>query len=305
MKVLLTGSSGMVGRNLTIALQNEVDLLTPTHEELDLEHSQTVNEYVGDHSPDFVIHAAGRVGGIEANRSSNSVFLSSNVLQGINLVNACNGAGVPSLLNLGSSCMYPKDRQEALSENALFTGPLEPTNEGYAIAKLATAQLCRYISRETPSRSYKTAIPCNLYGEFDSFDPVKSHMVAAAIRKVAAAVDANDPTVEIWGDGTARRENLYIGDLVEFVLRCLDNFHSVPELVNVGLGTDASITEHYEVVARVVGFDGSFLYDKARPAGMSRKLLDCSRATKWGWTATTNLEEGVQRTYEYFRATSA
>ncbi len=210
-------------------------------------------------------------------------------------------AGVPKLINLGSSCMYPKDR-EILHEDDLLTGKLEPTNEGYAIAKVSAALLCKYICAQH-KLLYKTIVPTNLYGPYDNFDPVSSHLIPAIISKLHDAKTQQKNQVEIWGDGKARREFMYVDDLVEFIKLSIDKLEKSPETINVGLGRDYTINEYYQIAAKVIGYDGGFVHDVTKPAGMQRKLLDVSRAKQIGWQVKISLEDGINRTYQYFLQT--
>jgi len=255
--------------------------------------------------PVMVIHAAGRVGGIQANIREPARFLSENLDMGRNVVLAARYAGVKRLINLGSSCMYPRDAPNPLHEDMILQGALEPTNEGYALAKIATAKLCEYISRESPELVYKTLIPCNVYGKYDSFDPARSHLVASVIKKVHDAKTTGGDVVEIWGDGTARREFLYAGDLADCLVRAVERFETLPETMNVGAGDDHAVDEYYSVAADVLGWRGRFVHDLAKPVGMKRKLVSVERQLAWGWTPKTDLRRGIARTYEYYRGRSA
>jgi len=300
MKLLLTGGTGMVGRNvLEHPAARDHEILAPPHRELDLLDSAATEDYLERERPDCVLHCAGRVGGIQANMSAPVAFLTENLLMGTHLVSAARKARVPRLLNLGSSCMYPKDSPDRLTEEMLLEGPLEETNEGYALAKIVVARLCDYVSSEEPELSYKTVIPCNLYGRFDSFDPRDSHMVPAAIRKVHAA-GRTGSFVEIWGDGESRREFMYAGDLADFLFFALERFEEVPSTLNVGLGEDFTINEYYETIAEALGVSVEFRHDLSKPTGTRRKMLDVSRAREMGWRAKTPTVNGVRSAYEYY-----
>ena len=291
----------MVGRNLREhPASADWEVLSPARADLDLTDAQSVLRWFKQHRPDAVIHAAGLVGGIQANLASPVAFLAVNAAMGQNIVLAAREAGVAWFLNLASTCMYPRGLDTPLSEDLILTGELEPTNEGYAIAKILTTRLCQYVRREDPSLHYKTLIPCNLYGRHDKFDPAHSHLVPAVIHKIQEAKRSGAETVEIWGDGTARREFLYAGDLADATLRALDEIETLPDLMNVGLGQDQSINEYYAAVADVVGWTGRFVHDLTRPVGMKRKLSDVSRLSTWGWQAPTPLHEGLRRTYQYY-----
>jgi GDP-L-fucose synthase len=304
--IWLTGGSGMVGRNIQEhpATANW-RVLAPTSTELDLTDAAAVALWVAREKPDLVIHAAGQVGGIHANIAHPVDFLTRNVMMGQNVILGAWRAGVRALINLGSTCMYPRGVDGMLSEDMILTGELEPTNEGYAIAKILAARLCQYIRREDQQAQYKTLIPCNLYGRHDKFDPMHSHLVPAVIHKIHLAKVNGEPTVEIWGDGTARREFIYAGDLADAVMRAADNVASLPDLMNIGLGHDHTINEYYAAAADVVGWTGTFTHDLTRPVGMRRKLSNCARQSEWGWTPSTSLTEGLGKTYDFYLETVA
>ncbi len=299
--LLLTGGSGMVGRNILehpgIADWN---VLAPSRAELDLAEAGAVEAYLAEHKPDVVIHAAGLVGGIHANMTRPVAFLEVNAAIGLNVVMSAYRNGVRRFLNLGSTCMYPRDAPSPLREEMILTGELEPTNEGYAIAKIMAARLCQYIRREDPDAMYKTLIPCNLFGRHDIFDPARSHLVPAIIHKMHNAMKNRERTVEIWGDGAARREFMYAADMAGAALRAASEIDALPDLMNVGPGHDRTIDEYYAAVARVIGWDGKFVHDLDRPVGMTRKLGATDRLRQWGWSAPTSLEEGLSRTYRFY-----
>jgi len=304
MRVLLTGGSGMVGRNiLAHPLSAEFELLAPQHQELDLLDFNAVKTYLDHYKPHIIVHAAGYVGGIQANIQEPVQFLLANLDMGRNVVWAAYQSGVKQLLNLGSSCMYPRDAPNPLQEDYLLQGALEPTNEGYALAKIVVTQLGAAIRQQNPDYQYKTLIPCNLYGRYDKFDPQRAHLIAAIINKIHWALTHDETSVEIWGDGSARREFLYAADMADCVLTALQDFDNVPELMNVGLGTDYQIKEYYHLAAQVMGYAGAFHYNLNYPVGMPRKLVATTRAQQWGWQAQTPLEEGLARTYEYYLET--
>ncbi len=293
----------MVGKNiLEQAATEKYKVFAPLRGELDLSNSVAVDEYVSRIKPDMVIHTAGKVGGIQANMREPVNFLLENLDMGRNIVWAARKCGVKRLINLASSCIYPRNAANPLKEEMILQGELEPTNEGYALAKIAVSRLCSYISRENPEFQYKTLIPCNLYGRWDKFAPVHSHMIPAVIRKLHLAVLAGDKTVEIWGDGMARREFMYAGDVADCIYRAVEKFDTMPDLMNVGLGNDYSINDYYQVAAEVVGYKGSFTHDLTKPVGMARKLVDISRMTTWGWKPATSLTDGLAATYEFFKA---
>lgn len=291
----------MVGRNLLEhPSASEYEILAPASKQLNLLDSNAVAAYMLQHTPDMVIHCAGVVGGIQANMASPVTFFSDNMQMALNVINSARQAGVKQLLNLGSSCMYPRNAINPLTEEVVLTGELEPTNEGYALAKISAARLCDYICKEDNSFSYKTIIPCNLYGRHDKFGAHNSHMIPAVIAKVSAAVTNNDAAVEIWGDGEARREFMYSGDLADFIYFSLPRFIELPHLLNVGLGHDYSINEYYQAVAKVLGFEGTFTHDLTKPVGMKQKLIDTKKLHAFGWQAQTSLEQGIKKTYEFY-----
>lgn len=302
MRILLTGGRGMVGRNfLAHPLAQQHEVLAPSSEALNLLDFQAVQAWLGHHQPDVVVHAAGKVGGIQANMREPVRFLLDNLDMGRHVVWGARQAGVRKLLNLGSSCMYPRNAPNPLSETQILQGELEPTNEGYALAKITVSKLCDYIGRESPEFQYKTLIPCNIYGPHDKFDPKHSHMVPAIIHKLHQAKVHHSTEVDIWGDGTARREFMYAGDLADCMWRSLLNFDTLPSVMNVGLGHDWSVNEYYKIAAQVIGFQGKFTHDLSKPVGMQQKLVSPSRAQAWGWHAATNLQQGLALTYAHYQ----
>lgn len=302
MKLMITGGTGMVGRNLCEhpELQKH-QLLTPSSKEVDLMDRAQVFDYLKSEQPDLIIHCAGRVGGIQANIKNPVAFLTENMEMGLNLLLSAKKAGVKKLLNLGSSCMYPRNAPNPLSEDLVLKGELEPTNEGYAIAKCTISRLCDYIHKEDPEFLYKTLIPCNLYGRWDKFDPKNSHLIPAIIAKTIDAQEKNHESIEIWGDGTARREFMYAEDLADFIALAIDRFIELDSLTNVGLGHDYSINDYYRATAECLSFQGDFKHDLSKPTGMKQKLCDSSKAHALGWKAKTDLETGIEKTIAFYR----
>ncbi len=291
----------MVGRNfLAHPGIAEFEIIAPTRRELDLLSPDDVLVFVRQSRPDLVIHCAGRVGGIQANIQNPVAFLTENLDMARNVILAARSAGIRRLINMGSSCMYPRNAANPLREEQVLTGEPEPTNEGYALAKIVAARLCEYICREDSRFQYKTLIPTNLYGPHDKFDPISSHLVAAAILKVHKAKEAGADVVEIWGDGTARREFLYVGDLADCLVQAVHRFDTLPAMMNVGVGKDFSINEYYWAIAEVIGYKGRFVHDLTKPVGVQRKLVSTERAERWGWRASTPLREGIRKTYQHF-----
>lgn len=299
--ILLIGSGGMVGQNLLEHPDiSSYDILSPRSNELDLRDFEKVENYLLKYKPEMIIHAAGKIGGIQANLREPVSFLVDNLDMGRNIVMGAYKSGIKKLINIGSSCMYPANISEPLTEDMLLSGRLEETNEGYSIAKLATARLCEYVSRENSSFNYKTIIPCNLYGRFDKFKVDYSHLVAAVIHKVHQAKKDNANEVEVWGDGMARREFMYAGDLADALIWSINQFDELPKYMNIGLGVDMTINEYYKEVAKVIGYTGNFAHDETKPVGMIRKLVNTDLQTKLGWQPKTSLEVGLQKTYEFY-----
>ena len=300
-KVLLTGASGMVGSNLLEHPHAEkFNILSPSRQELNLLDSKSIKLYLNHHQPNIVIHAAGKVGGVQANLNEPVSFLMDNLDMGRNIVWGSRQAGIRRLINLGSSCMYPRNYSKPLSEDMMLKAELEPTNEGYALAKIVTARLCEYIAREDSSYEYKTLIPCNLYGRHDKFNTEHSHLLPAIIYKMHQAIKTGQKTVEIWGDGTARREFMYAADLADAIIRALTHFDTLPSYMNVGLGYDFTIDEYYKAAADVMGYTGSFVHNISKPVGMARKLENIERQLAWGWVAKNDLMTGLEKTYEFY-----
>ncbi|HXH73863.1 MAG TPA: GDP-L-fucose synthase [Bacteriovoracaceae bacterium] len=301
MKILLTGSNGMVGKNiLEHAGAKAYQFLTPSHAELNLLDQKEVEAYFKAQKPQAVIHCAGLVGGIQANMREPVRYLIENLEMGKNVLLSARASGVTKLVNLSSSCIYHKNSDGFLKEEEILTGPLEPTNEGYALAKITVMRLAQYMNKEFGKNHYKTIIPCNLYGRWDKFDEATSHMLPAVIRKIDKAVKGNESSVEIWGSGKARREFMYAADLADFIFFALDNWDKVPETLNVGLGNDHTIKEYYDVVAEVLGYTGDFHHDLSKPEGMRRKVVSVNKANALGWLASTSLREGIQATYKFY-----
>src|SRR5450631_937775 len=299
-KIYIAGHRGLVGSALWrhLAGQGFTSLIGATSGELDLRDRAATSAYFSRERPDVVIDAAAKVGGILANATFPADFLSDNLRIQVNLMDAANDAGVDRLLFLGSSCIYPRLAEQPIRESSLLTGALEPTNDAYAIAKIAGI-LQVQASRRQHGRHWVSAMPTNLYGPHDNFDPQTSHVLPALVRRFHEAKQGRVREVVLWGTGTPRREFLHVDDLAAASLFLLENYDS-GETINVGVGQDVTIRELAEIVADVVGYDGDLIQDTSKPDGTPRKLLDVSKINDLGWKATVPLREGIASTYTWF-----
>ena len=273
-------------------------MLVAEHRDLDLTRQEPTENYFRSMRPDMFVMAAGRVGGILANSTYPAEFLADNLAMELNCIRASHMAGVQRLLFLGSTCIYPKFTKQPMSEDQLLTGELEPTNQWYAIAKIAGIKLCQAYRRQYRS-DFISVMPTNLYGPGDNYHPEHSHVVAALIRRFHEAKVAGASTVMIWGTGTPRREFLYVDDFADACVFVLKNYSS-PEFLNIGVGRDVSIAEFAQTVADVVGYRGNITYDASKPDGTPRKLVDDSRLSALGWKAKVSLREGLGKAYADF-----
>lgn len=298
--IYIAGHRGLVGSAVVRDLKNHgyANLITPTRQELDLRDRNAVHQFLKSVKPDLVLMAAAKVGGIKANSDYPVEFLLENLQIQNNLISGSFECGVQKLLFLGSSCIYPKFAPQPINENALLTGPLEPTNEAYAIAKIAGIKLCQAYARQYGA-NFVSAMPTNLYGPGDNFDPATSHVVPALIRRVHEARKSGSPEVVIWGTGTPRREFLHCDDLAD-ALRFLFERDDLPEMINIGWGDDITIRDLAELICDVVGFDGELIFDHTKPDGTPRKLLDVSKLRSLGWEPRIPLERGIRQTYRWF-----
>ncbi len=311
-RIFVAGHRGLVGSAICGELERQGfrHLLTASRDALDLEDSLAVERWFQQQKPEYVVLAAAKVGGILANDTSPADFIRANLAIQNNVIEASRRAGVARLLFLGSSCIYPRECPQPIREEYLLTGPLEPTNRSYALAKIAGVEMCWAYNRQYGTR-YLAAMPTNLYGLNDHYDLHTSHVVPALLRKVSEARQAGHGEVVIWGTGTPRRELLYAGDMAEacvFLLRLDEDRYgrllaaAGPPLINIGTGEDISIRGLAELICRIAGYSGALRYDTARPDGTPRKLLDVSRLRSLGWQATTSLEAGLRMTYAAMRA---
>ena len=297
-KIFVTGHRGMVGSALVRRLQagGYTQVITRSRAELDLLDQRAVLSFLEQERPDYLFIAAAKVGGINANNLYRADFLYQNLLIEANLIHGAHLAGVQRLMFLGSSCIYPRDCAQPIREDYLLTGPLEPTNEPYAIAKIAGIKLAEAYSHQY-GRQYVSAMPTNLYGPNDNYDLANSHVLPALMRKAHEAKLRGDDEYVVWGSGTPMREFLYVDDLADACVHLMERGYDGP-LVNIGTGTDVTIRELAETVMDVVGFRGRITFDATKPDGTPRKLLDVSRLAGLGWTARTGLRDGIRLAYE-------
>jgi nucleoside-diphosphate-sugar epimerase len=312
-RIYVAGHRGMVGGAILRRLMarqaagEALELITRSHAELDLTDQSAVRAFMAQARPDVVILAAARVGGIHANNAFPADFIYDNLMIQANVIQAAHAAGVRRLLNLGSSCIYPREAPQPMAEGALLTGVLEPTNEPYAVAKIAGIKLCESYNRQHGT-DYRSVMPTNLYGPGDNFHPENSHVLPALIRRFHEAAERGDAAVTIWGTGTPRREFLHVDDMAEASLFVLDlpkpvydaNTRPMLSHINVGTGEDVAILELARLVADVVGFRGRIETDPTRPDGSPRKLMDVGRLAAMGWRARISLNDGIAQTYRWF-----
>jgi GDP-L-fucose synthase len=296
-KIFVTGHRGMVGSAIVRRLQaaGYTNLLLRTRAELDLTNQQAVHTFLAKQRPDYVVVGAAKVGGIQANNTYRAEFIYDNLLIEVNLIHGAHLAGVQRLMFLGSSCIYPRNAAQPMQEDALLTGPLEPTNEPYAIAKIAGIKLAESYNRQY-GRQYISVMPTNLYGPNDNYDLASSHVLPALMRKAHEAKQRGDAELVVWGSGTPRREFLYVDDLADACVHLMQQDYDGP-LVNIGCGQDVTIRELAETVMDVVGCKAKITFDASKPDGTPRKLLDVSRLAGLGWRASTELRDGIARAY--------
>ena len=308
-KIYVAGHRGMVGSAIIRRLQElgYENIIVRTHGELDLCEQSAVREFMQNEQPDHVVLAAARVGGILANNTYPAQFIYENMMIEANIIHEAWSAGCRQLLYLGSSCIYPKMAKQPMTEDALLTGPLEPTNEPYAIAKIAGIKLCESYNRQYGT-DYRSVMPTNLYGPYDNFHPENSHVIPALMRRFHEAKKEQKKEVVVWGTGTVRREFLHVDDMASACVHLMEldsavyREHTRPMLshVNIGTGVDVTIREVAEKIAGVVGFEGELVFDRTKPDGTPRKLLDVSLLGRLGWQASISLEDGLARTYQWF-----
>ncbi len=299
-KIYIAGHTGLVGSAITRFLKKEnySNLLLRTHKELELTNQAMVNNFFDEQKPEYVFLAAAKVGGILSNNTYPAQFIYSNLAIQTNIIDVSYKSNIRKLLFLGSSCIYPKFAPQPMSEDALLTGKLEPTNEPYAIAKIAGIIMCHSYNREY-NTNFISAMPTNLYGPDDHYDLYNSHVLPALLRKIHEAKIKKAKNVEIWGSGSPKREFLYVDDLAEACVFLMNNYND-STIINIGTGRDVSISDLAEIVKEVIGYKGSFHYDKTKPDGMPRKLLNVDKINKLGWKAKIDLKTGIQLAYRDF-----
>jgi GDP-L-fucose synthase len=299
-KIFIAGHRGLVGSALVRTLEQGgfTNLLTRDRADLDLRNTEAVDRFFAAEKPALAVMAAAKVGGIKANNDLPVEFLIDNLEVQNNVIQAAHENGVRKLLFLGSSCIYPRQAPQPIPESALLSGPLEPTNEAYAIAKIAGIKLCQAYAREYGA-NFLSAMPTNLYGPNDNFDLLSSHVLPALMRKAHTAKQEGQRQLVVWGSGNPRREFLHVDDLAAACVFLLEKYNS-PEIINVGCGEDVSIRELAELVCDIVGFQGELAWDTTKPDGTPRKLLDVSKIHALGWRHQIGLREGIARTYEWF-----
>ena len=302
LKLIIFGATGLVGSSLQRKLnKSSFDYFLPKRSDVNLINFQEVSDFINKISPDFVINCAGKVGGIVINNDNHYEFFSKNLNIGKNIIEACNENHIPNLINLGSSCMYPTNiLDRKLKEEDILSGPLEKTNEGYALAKIAILKLCQYSNLKNNS-NFKTFIPCNLYGPDDNFDLYSSHLIPAIINKVHEAKINKKNEINIWGSGEVRREFMFSEDLADFIIFAIQNWAKIPELVNVGIGKDYSVNEYYQKISALLNWKGIFSHDKTKPNGMKNKLMNTDIINELGWKPKTDLETGIKATYNNYK----
>lgn len=299
-KIYVAGHRGLVGSAIVRKLKQEgfINLLTATSKELDLREQAVTRDFFAQERPDYVFLAAARVGGILANNSYPADFIYQNLMIEANVIESARLSGVSKLLCLGSTCIYPKMAPQPLKEEYLLTGPLEPTNEWYAVAKIAGIKMCQAYQRQYGSK-FISAMPTNLYGSEDNFDLESSHVMPALMRKFHEAKIVNAPNVTVWGSGKPLREFLHVDDCAEACLFLMEHYDG-EEIVNIGVGEDVSIADLAALVGAAVGFKGEIVYDSSKPDGTPRKLVDTSKINSLGWRARISLPDGIKDTYQWF-----
>ncbi|MGB1632584.1 MAG: NAD-dependent epimerase/dehydratase family protein [Candidatus Poseidoniaceae archaeon] len=301
--VLVTGASGMLGQHLVPMLENKGHrVLTPSREDVDLTDADATESYIQSSTIDAVVHCAAYVAGIASSRASKHHSFDANVSMGMNLIRSCLENGITTLLNVGSATVYPSEAPQPLSESSLGQGAFEGPIEGYALSKYVVYRACA-MANEQHNVSYKTVLPCNLFGPYDNFSLETGHMLPAILHRMHQAKEQNNAPIVIWGDGSAKREFLYAPDLADFICFALDNFESLPEVMNVGSGVEVSVNEMHQHMAKITGYTGELKHDFDKPVGRLRRYLNLHHQQRLGWSPKTPFEEALAITYDYLRGT--
>jgi len=298
-RIFVAGHAGMAGSAIVRRLEREdCHIVVASRRELDLRNSDAVDRFMARAKPDAVVVAAGKVGGIRANSAYPAEFIADNLAISLNMIRAAHDYGVKKLLYLGSSCIYPREAPQPMQPEALLLGPLEPTNQWYAVAKIAGIKMCQAYRRQYGC-DFISAMPTNLYGPGDNYDLQQGHVVAALQVKIHRAKQSGAPSVELWGTGTPRREFLYVDDLADALVFMVKHYSEESHL-NIGTGVDLTIRELAELIAKIAQYRGGFVYDRSKPDGTPRKVMDVARLAALGWVAATPLEQGLRQAYEMY-----
>lgn len=301
--VLVTGASGMLGQHLVPMLESKGhQVLAPSQDDVDLTDVEATAAYIQSNTIDAVVHCAAFVAGIASSKASKHHSFDANISMGLNLIRSCLDNGISTLLNVGSATVYPSDAPQPLSEHSLGQGAFEGPIEGYALSKYVVYRACA-MANEQYDVSYKTILPCNLFGPFDNFSLESGHMLPAILHRMHQAKQQDNAPIVIWGDGSAKREFLYAPDLADFICFSLDNFEALPEVMNVGSGIELSVKEMHQHMAKIIGYTGELKHDMDKPVGRLRRYLDLHHQQRLGWSPKTPFEEALALTYDYLRGT--
>ena len=297
LRILVTGGNGLVGSTLVRdLLAKKYKIYAPSKKQLNLLKKNKINIYLKSKKINFVIHTAAKVGGIMDNKLNRIDYLTNNTVINNNIITASFENKIRYFLNISSSCMYPRNISGLLNENMINDGNLEPTNEGHAFSKLFSVKLCSFISEDNQGYFYKSLIPCNIYGDKDNFNLNSSHFIPAIINKISTAKLKQKNKVNVWGDGTPKREIMHVKDLSDGIIFCLKKFNVLPNLLNIGSGKDYEIIKYYKIVSKILNHKSEFIFDKSKPNGMKRKLLNVKKINKLGWKAKITPQEGLKKT---------
>jgi len=300
-RVFISGSRGMVGGNIVAyARKSGWQIFAPSRDELELQDTSAVARYLKETEIEAVIHCAARVGGIAANVAAPADFIIDNIKIDSSIISSARELEIEEFIYFASSCMYPRNTTQPMKEDQILTSTLEPTNEGYALSKIVGAKAVAAIAVQD-GLNWRVLIPSNLYGPGDNFDKDTSHLVPSVIQKISSAISANQSSVEIWGNGEAKREFTYVGDVAEFVIENIHNLNLWPLMMNLGYGEDFSVNTYYKEIADALSFSGTFFHNLSKPVGMEQKLLDSSIAKENGWRPKTSLDSGIEKTIKWFQ----